>query len=70
LYVDKTWVVGKVDENYPESFETWCKRRTEKIIWTDCVRNEEVLHRVTEDRNVIHAIKRRKFLLEHNIEGG
>ena len=28
--------------------------------WTDPVRNEEVLHRVKEERSVIHTIKRRK----------
>jgi hypothetical protein len=32
----------------------------EKISWTDRVRSEEVLHRVKEDRNIIHTIKRRK----------
>jgi hypothetical protein len=32
----------------------------EKISWTDHVRNEEVLHRVKEERNIIHEIKRRK----------
>jgi hypothetical protein len=32
----------------------------EKISWTDRVRNEEVLHRVKEERNVVHTIKRRK----------
>jgi len=25
--------------------------KMEKISWTDCVRNEEVLHRVEEERN-------------------
>jgi hypothetical protein len=38
----------------------WCWRRTEKIIWTDRVRNEEVLHRVKEERNIVHIIKRWK----------
>jgi hypothetical protein len=28
-----------------------------KISWTDRVRNEEVLHRVIEERNVLHTIK-------------
>ena len=32
----------------------------EKISWTDRVRNEEVLHRVKEERNIIHTIKRKK----------
>jgi hypothetical protein len=44
------------------------------------VRNEEVIHRVKEERNIVHTIKRRKanwighilrrnFLLKHVIEG-
>ena len=32
----------------------------EKISQTDCVRNEDVLHRVQEERNILHTIKRRK----------
>jgi hypothetical protein len=32
----------------------------EKISWTDRVRNEEVLHRVKKERNILHTIKRRK----------
>jgi hypothetical protein len=31
----------------------------EKISWTDRERNEEVLHRVKEERNIVHTIKRR-----------
>jgi hypothetical protein len=32
----------------------------EKISWTDRVRNEEVLQRVKEKRNITHTIKRRE----------
>jgi hypothetical protein len=52
----------------------------EKIIWTDRVRNEEVLHRVKEERHILHTVKRRKAnwighilrrncFLKHVIEG-
>ena len=56
----------------------------EKIIWTDLVRNEKVLHRVQKDRNIPHTIKRKKanwichmsrrnrflnLLIEEKIEG-
>jgi hypothetical protein len=52
----------------------------EKISWTDRVRNEEVLHRVNEERNIIHRVQRRKAnwighilrikcLIKHIIEG-
>ena len=32
----------------------------EKISWTDHVRNEEVLLRVNEQRNILHDIRKRK----------
>ena len=32
----------------------------EKIIWTDNVRNEDVLLRVKEQRNILHEISKRK----------
>jgi hypothetical protein len=38
----------------------WCWRRMEKIGWTDHVRNEEVLLRVKEQRNILHEICKRK----------
>jgi hypothetical protein len=38
----------------------WCWRRVEKITWTDQVRNEEVLLRVKEQRNILHEISKRK----------
>ena len=52
----------------------------EKISWTDHVRNEEVLLRVKEQRNILHEINkrnanwighilRRNCLLEQVIEG-
>jgi len=32
----------------------------EKISWTDHVRNEEVLLKVNEQRNILHEIRKRK----------
>jgi len=43
-----------------ESSEMWYCRRMEKISWTDHVRNEEVLLRVKEQRNILHEIRKRK----------
>jgi hypothetical protein len=48
---------GKLIRKYLASFEMWCWRRMEKISWTDRVRNE-VLHRVKEERNIVHTIKK------------
>ena len=52
----------------------------EKISWTDRVRNEDVLLRVKEQRNILHEIRKRKgnwighilrrnYLLQRVIEG-
>jgi hypothetical protein len=50
-----------------------------EMSWTDSVRNEEVLHGIREESNIIHVIKRRKAnwighifrncLLKHIIRG-
>jgi hypothetical protein len=80
LYGAETWTLRKVDQKYLESFEVWCWRRMEKISCTDRVRNEEVLHTVKEERNILYKIKRRKAewighilcrnsLLKHVIQG-
>ena len=48
--------------------------------WRDGVRNDEVLRRVEEDRNILHRIKRKKanwighilcrnYFLKHTVEG-
>ena len=60
LYDAETWTLRATDQKYLESFEMWCWRRMEKSIWTDRVRNEEVLLRVNEERNILHEIRKRK----------
>ena len=60
LHGAETWTLRAVDQKHLESFEMWCWRRMEKINWTDYVRNEEVLLRVKEQRNILHEIKERK----------
>jgi len=58
----------------------WCWRRIEKTIWSNCVRNEEVLQRVKQESNSVQTIKWRKgnlighilcrnCLVKHIIEG-
>ena len=41
-------------------FVSHCWRRTEKVSWSHHVRNEEVLFRVNEQRNILHEIRKRK----------
>jgi hypothetical protein len=50
LYGAETWTLRAVDQKNLESFKMWCWRRMEKIIWTDHVRNKNVLLRVKEQR--------------------
>jgi hypothetical protein len=80
FYGAEIWKLRKLHQKYLESFEMLCWRRIEKIIWTDHGRNEEILHRVKEDRNILHTVKRRKtnwighrlfrnYLLIHITEG-
>jgi hypothetical protein len=56
----ETWTLRKLDQKYLEGFEMWCWRRMENVSWTDRVNNEAVLHRVTEERNILHTIRRRR----------
>jgi hypothetical protein len=39
----------------------------EKIRLAHCVRNEEVLFRVKEERNIIHTIKRKANWMGHTL---
>jgi len=47
LYAAETWTHQKVDHKFLEGFEMWCKRRMEKISWTNRVKNVES---ITESR--------------------
>ena len=79
VYGAETWTLRATDQKRLENFEMrW--RRMEKISWTDHVRNEEVLLRVNEQRNILHEtrkqkanwighILRRNCLLQQVIEG-
>ena len=60
LYGTETWTLRAMDQKHLQSFEMWCWRRMEKISWTDHVRNQDVLLRVKEQRNILHEIRKRK----------
>jgi hypothetical protein len=60
LYSAETWTLRAVDQKQLEGFKIWCRRRMEKISWTDHVRNEDVLLRVKEQRNILYEIRKRK----------
>jgi hypothetical protein len=46
----------------------WRWRRMEKISLTVCVKNEEVLHRVKKERNILHTIKKIKAKWNGNVK--
>jgi hypothetical protein len=80
LYGAGNWTIHAVNQKHLETFEMWCWRRMEKISWTDRVRNEEVILRFNEQRNILHEISNRKsnrighilcrnILLQRVIEG-
>jgi hypothetical protein len=53
-------MIRSLDQKHLESFEMWCRKRMEKVSWTDHVRNEDVLLRVKEQRNILPEILKRK----------
>jgi len=55
-YGAETWTLRAADHKYLESFEMWCWRRMEKISCADRVRNEEMLLRINEQRNILHEV--------------
>jgi len=60
LFGAEAWTLRATDQKHLESFEMWCWRRMEKISWNDHMRNEVVLLRVKEERNILHEISTRK----------
>jgi hypothetical protein len=77
---DETGTLLKVDQKYLGGYEMWCWRRMGKTSWNDRVRNDEVVGRDKEERNIlrkterrtanwIDQILRRNRLTKHIIEG-
>ena len=50
----------EADQRHLQSFEIWRWRRVEEISRTNCVTNEEVLHPVKGERNILQTVNRRK----------
>jgi hypothetical protein len=53
LHDAEIWTLQKVGQTCLEILEMWWWRRLEEVIWTDRVRNEEELHGVEEERNIL-----------------
>jgi hypothetical protein len=52
--------IRKVDQKYLESCKICCWRSMEKFGRTDRARNEEVLHKTKDEKNILRAVKSRK----------
>ena len=50
----------RIYQKYLRSFKMCCWRGMEEINWLDRVKDAVVIHRVKEDTNILHAIKRKK----------
>jgi len=61
MYAAETWLLTQTDRRRLEAFEgMWIWKRMEKISWLDKVTNEEVLRRVSKDRQILNSIWQRK----------
>ena len=60
FYGTETWTLRAADEKHLNGIEMWRWRRTEKINWTGHVRNEEVLLRINEQKNIPYEKRKRK----------
>jgi len=50
----------RIGQKYLGRSEMWCRISVEKTSWTDLVKNEEVLHRIKEEGDIMHTIERGK----------
>jgi hypothetical protein len=56
----ETWTLRAADQKELGCSEMFYWRRMEKNSWAENVRNDEVLLRVNEQRNILHEIRKRK----------
>ncbi|CAF1496207.1 unnamed protein product [Didymodactylos carnosus] len=60
LYGSETWTNWLNEKDKLEAFEMWTWRNMEGINWKDHVKNEEMLNRVDEKRQILDVILTRK----------
>jgi len=53
--------MNEAEKKLLEAFEMWYWRRTERNRWTDRKTNAEVLTQIGKKRNIITAIKKRRW---------
>jgi len=66
LYECKTWTIRKNEKDRLEAMEMWIWRKMNKTSWVERKTNEQVLKDVSEKRNIIkHILKRKTKLIGH-----
>ena len=61
LYGSDTWTFRKRDEERIEAAEIWFYRRLLRVQWTDKRTNESILEELSETRQVLKEINKRKL---------
>jgi len=54
LYESETWTINKREK------DMWCRRKMQRIRWTDRRSNEDIQRTIDEKRTLIDIIKRRR----------
>ena len=60
LYGCEVWTLNKREVERLEAFEMWTWRRLLKVKWSDKIKNDEVLRRAGEERQLLNNIRKRK----------
>jgi len=60
--------LNKKDETTLEALEMWCRRKMEKIKWTEMKTNKEVLDLVKEKRTLLNNLRSRRWhMIDHTL---
>ena len=60
-YACETSNIGKEEIRKIDSFEFWCYRRIQKIIWTERKSNDEVLRSVGTKKELLNGLKEQQM---------
>ena len=62
LYGCEAWQMRQKDRERLEAFEMWIWRKMLRVTWQDKIRNDEVLTRIGQERELLKTIRHRKAL--------
>jgi hypothetical protein len=61
LYGVEAWTLSQSAVGRLEAFEMWCYRRVLRVSWVDRITNDEILHRMGKEREIMVTVKKRKL---------